>query len=372
MYNIKPIKKEYEDIYTKDFINPNTVVFYINNGDTLYLNDGTYVYRNQLIRSNNGFKTFSPISGTFNIKKGLIIIKNDFKEKSKTGNNVLDDIFKLKKEDILNSIEKYGLLCDNYLLKDIFNKKYNLLLLNFTNSLVNHYGNRRLVIRHAKELLDTCDLLRKELKVKTIVCFDGLDKEICKLINGIEGLYPKLIINYVDEYYPYTTSLLIKKKYLKEYKNKILYLDTLTTYKIYNVLKRGIQSDHKYISITGTGINNEKILVKVKYGTTISELLKKIVGKNYKNFDYYINNPFTKEKIDNINYYTVDDDIDVIYVENKVKQVSHNCIKCGKCLEVCPIHINPRSKDKSKCIKCGSCNRVCPSNINLLEVTNHE
>ena len=272
----------------------------------------------------------------------------------------------------LNSIEKYGLLCDNYLLKDIFNKKYNLLLLNFTNSLVNHYGNRRLVIRHAKELLDTCDLLRKELKVKTIVCFDGLDKEICKLINGIEGLYPKLIINYVDEYYPYTTSLLIKKKYLKEYKNKILYLDTLTTYKIYNVLKRGIQSDHKYISITGTGINNEKILVKVKYGTTISELLKKIVGKNYKNFDYYINNPFTKEKIDNINYYTVDDDIDVIYVENKVKQVSHNCIKCGKCLEVCPIHINPRSKDKSKCIKCGSCNRVCPSNINLLEVTNHE
>lgn len=371
MYSIKPNKKEYNDIYTIDFINPTKVVFYINNGDTLYLTDGSYVYRNQLIRSNNGYKTFSPISGTFHIKKGLIVIKNDYKEKNKTGNNTLDDIFKLKKKDILNSIDKYGLLCDNYLLKDLFNKKFKLLLFNFTNNLINHYGNRRLVIRHAKELLDTCDLLRREFNVKTIVCFDGLDKDICKLINGIEGLYPKLIINYVDEYYPYTTSLLIRRKYLKEYQNNLLYLDTLTTYKIYNIFKRGVQIDHKYIAITGNGID-KKYLVKVKYGTTITDLLKKIIGQEYKNYTYYINNPFVKKEITNINCLTVEDDIDVIYVIKNKEEYKHDCIKCGKCINICPMHINPLKKDKNKCIECGICNSVCPSNINIVKEYQNE
>ena len=371
MYSIKPYKNEYKNIYTKDFINPNTVVFYINNGDTLYLNDGNYVYRNQLIRSNNGFKTFSPISGTFNIKKGLIIIKNDFKEKSKTGNNLLDDIYKLKKKDIISSIDKFGLLCDEYLLKDIFNKKYNLLLLNFTNNLINHYGNRRLVLRHTKELLDISELLRKELNVKTIVCFDGLDKEVCKHVSSIEGMYPKLIINYVDEYYPYTTSRLIKKKYLKEYKNKILYLDTLTTYKLYNIFKRGVSLDHKYISITGNGINNEKYLIKVKYGTTLSELLKKMIGNDYKKFEYSINNPFIKTKVNNISCLTIDDDIDVIYILKPTTIPKLECIRCGKCISICPMKLNPIKNNKEKCIKCGLCNQVCPSNIDLVG-GNHE
>ena len=59
------------------------------------------------------------------------------------------------------------------------------------------------------------------------------------------------------------------------------------------------------------------------------------------------------------------------------------CIKCGRCLEACPLHLNPsmlgRMASKrmyeemaekfhlNDCFECGSCSYVCPSNIPLVQ-----
>lgn len=61
----------------------------------------------------------------------------------------------------------------------------------------------------------------------------------------------------------------------------------------------------------------------------------------------------------------------------------HPCIKCGKCVEACPVHLNPsrlgqlaakRQYDVmagefhlNDCFECGCCSYVCPSNIPLVQ-----
>ena len=47
------------------------------------------------------------------------------------------------------------------------------------------------------------------------------------------------------------------------------------------------------------------------------------------------------------------------------------CIKCGKCILLCPKHANPlmayQLNRKITCMNCGLCTYICPSNIPLYQ-----
>jgi electron transport complex protein RnfC len=76
----------------------------------------------------------------------------------------------------------------------------------------------------------------------------------------------------------------------------------------------------------------------------------------------------------------------VVFGEEEVKSKTskiYPCIKCGACVDACPIFLNPSklgilAKNKQHdimatdynlmdCFECGSCSYVCPSNIPLVQ-----
>ena len=67
-----------------------------------------------------------------------------------------------------------------------------------------------------------------------------------------------------------------------------------------------------------------------------------------------------------------------VHVIEDKEEISKQCIKCGKCSEVCPVDLMPvmiiDNKEKAqklkvdKCIECGLCSYVCPAKIEVREI----
>jgi electron transport complex protein RnfC len=81
----------------------------------------------------------------------------------------------------------------------------------------------------------------------------------------------------------------------------------------------------------------------------------------------YLNNFLRKNKCTNFDYLSLNDTVNTIFVLDDVNDVVTKCIKCGKCVDICPMKINPLDKKLDpSCVRCGLCNYICPANINLI------
>ena len=71
-------------------------------------------------------------------------------------------------------------------------------------------------------------------------------------------------------------------------------------------------------------------------------------------------------------------DIAAIFITKEQTVKEKECISCGKCNSVCPIHLVPvfimkninnisnlKKLGTEKCTECGLCSYICPSYINL-------
>ncbi len=53
----------------------------------------------------------------------------------------------------------------------------------------------------------------------------------------------------------------------------------------------------------------------------------------------------------------------------KTAYISTQCVACGACLKVCPLHAisifrgSRASIDSSKCVGCGKCQKTCPASV---------
>ena len=360
-------------IERKTFFNPKRCVFYVKDGDTICVSNNDEISVGQLlVVKSNGVKYFSSISGFAAIKGNSVIVTNDNKDTSDDGEKLLS-LEKITKEDILDTINKFGINNGPNPLINYFDESKRILLVNTIDVEPYSFNNRFLLQENCK---NTLELLQKISNLFNIYCFIAVSKYDNNLIS-IQDLinnYPKVGLLIIKEKYPYNESLFIKKKYLSEYSDKeTIMLDLNILHKLFVGLVENKSVNEKFVTVI---FNNpvRYYLVNTYYGVYLEEMIDSFVPPSWGGKSIYLNNFFRKNKCPNFDHLSLNDNINTIFVFDDSTSTVTKCIKCGKCADICPVKINPLDKKLDpSCIRCGLCNYVCPANINLIvRVKNNE
>lgn len=318
-----------------------------------------------------------------------IVIENDFKERYQNKEGKRKIISKCSKEEFLYTLKKSGITglgggdFPTYVKYDT-NKKIKYLIINAAECEIFTSCDGALIYNHSEEILECIDAILEIMNIEKayIAINQNNIKVINKLLKHIYS-YPNIKIYGLIDAYP--------TGYEKYLVNEILGLDyekiplevgvivnnVATIYAIYETLKYGKPLTDRIVSVSGPGIKNSTNYF-VKIGTNFNELMMK--NNEYKKIDNPIliaggammGSSIPEDEL------IITRDLNTILVLDNKNETVEECIKCGKCNEVCPIGLLPsmiinnphQAKDYKieKCLNCGLCSYVCPSKIEVREI----
>lgn len=362
---------------------------------------GDYVYIGSEIAKNNitEIPLISSVSGTVvgfqdkYISNGklvkCIVIENDFKEKYKNKEGKKKNISKCSKEELIYTLKKCGITglgggdFPTYAKYDT-DKKIKYLIINAAECEVYTSCDGALIYNHPEEILECIDAILEIMNIeKAYIAINQNNTEsINKLLKHIYS-YPNIKLYGLMDAYPTGYERYLVNEILGvDYKKIPLEVNTIvnnvsTIYAIYEALKYGKPLIEKIITISGEGIKKAANYY-VKIGTNFSELISKT--NEYKKLAHPVliaGGAMMGTSIPEDELIITRDLNTIIVTENNIDK-TEECIKCGKCNEVCPVGLLPsviinnnnlsKELDIKKCINCGLCSYVCPSKIEVREI----
>jgi electron transport complex protein RnfC len=128
----------------------------------------------------------------------------------------------------------------------------------------------------------------------------------------------------------------------------------------------------KFITVSGLGIASPGNY-KVRIGTPISHIIEECGGITSEGIEILTGGPMRGCTVENIDA-PVDKRVTALLFLRKeeiARKKSYPCIRCGRCIDVCPVNLNPiklsaeKENKCTECISCAACSYVCPSGIDL-------
>ncbi len=163
-----------------------------------------------------------------------------------------------------------------------------------------------------------------------------------------------------------------------------LVLNTATLYAIGQALFEGKALTHRVVTVSGGAITCPRNLW-VPIGTPLSFLLDECGQLRDGAAQLLTGGVMMGRPVEDLNIPVCKDTNCLIALsdEERKDEVETACIRCGKCVAACPMHLTPtfivkalRQEDipflkrlrLEDCISCGCCSFVCPANISLVEL----
>ena len=156
-----------------------------------------------------------------------------------------------------------------------------------------------------------------------------------------------------------------------------------TAVAVYEAVQKNKPLIERVVTVTGKGVKEPKNLL-TRFGTPISALIEKCGGLPEGDVRVLNGGPMMGRALCNVAMPVMKgcSGITIINGEEAVRGEESACIKCAKCVEACPMGLEPyllskqarkkawdamEQNDITSCIECGCCQFTCPANIPLLD-----
>ncbi len=251
---------------------------------------------------------------------------------------------------------------------------------------------RRLMEDTAKVIEGLKIVLRLFPNAKGYIAIEDDKKDAVRLIKDYSIAEKSFTVKMLYTKYPQGSERqLIKTLTGREINSKMkpadvrcLVLNVETIYAIRQAVVEGKALISRIVTISGDAIRNPGNY-RIRFGTSIQEAIDAAGGFITSPEKILIGGPMTGESIFDLTR-PISKDVNAIlaFSHDPVINVKPtNCIRCGRCLEVCPTGLIPTdladyaalgnidlfvAHDGNECVACGSCSYICPAKRSLAEL----
>lgn len=150
-----------------------------------------------------------------------------------------------------------------------------------------------------------------------------------------------------------------------------------------DAIKKGMPLIERIVTVTGKGVNEPKNLL-VKIGTSFREVIDECGGFKGTPGKIIAGGPMMGIAQFSIDVPVIKGTSGILVLTEEEAKLPEplNCIRCGKCIEACPINLMPiyisnyslgdkfeqaEAANAMDCIECGSCSFICPAKRPLVD-----
>ena len=249
-----------------------------------------------------------------------------------------------------------------------------------------------LMMEKGEEILVGVTLLMKAIDVKkAVIGIENNKPDAIKHLKGLASSYPGIEIMPLKVQYPQGgEKQLIDAVIRKQVKSGALPIsagavvqNVGTAFAVYEAVQKNKPLFERVVTVTGKKLTNPSNFL-TRIGTTINTLIEEAGGIPEDTGKVIGGGPMMGKALisPDIPVTKGSSGILILTKEESVRKPMQNCIRCAKCVNVCPMGLNPTllmnateftNWDMAEanyivdCIECGSCSYTCPSNRPLLD-----
>ncbi|MBO4282049.1 MAG: electron transport complex subunit RsxC [Bacteroidales bacterium] len=251
----------------------------------------------------------------------------------------------------------------------------------------------RILLERTEEFLTGTAVLRKALQLEDV--YIGIEENKADAIARLKELlpeYPGVHVETLRKKYPQgAEKQLIKSVTRREVPSGRLPLDVgcivcnvSTTLAVYEAVQKNKPLIGQYLTYSGKSVSQPRNFY-VRYGTPVQDIIAAGNGLPEDTGKLVSGGPMMGKAMVNPNAYTTKGFSSLLVISEKEarRKPAVNCIRCGKCVEACPMGLEPylltayaerkRWEDMEKhhimdCMECGCCQYSCPSNRPLTDL----